>query len=147
MITCTQTVLANAYGQHWKLIPQTLYQPVETFQLTVLFLCLRLVLRKFHHDTYIYFRMQHYFRFQHIIIFCIFPACPFVMDAVQTFPIRFLPAAVQLRPVYDDLSVFILYPGLFKCSAAQQPFYQPAYRILQFLRGDSLKVIIDGFPV
>lgn len=69
------------------------------------------------------------------------------MDAVQTFPIRFLMAAVQLGPVYDDLPAAIAQPGLFKCPAAYQFFYKPAYDILELVRIDALQVIVDGLPV
>ena len=34
----------------------------------------------------------------------------------------------------------------FKCPAAYQLFYKPAYCILEFIRVDSLQVIVDGLP-
>ena len=122
-VTGIQAVPADAYRKRRKFIPQLFQQPVEGIQLAVLFFRLFLVLREFSHDAHINIRVQHKLRFQHVIIvFRIFLFCPFVVDAVQTFPIRFLMAAVQLGPVYDDLPAAIAQPGLFKCPAAYQFF-------------------------
>ncbi len=91
-------------GPHaYRLSPQTPYQPVESLSFTVL------LLRELCHDAHTNLRVRHGLRFQYVIIvFRVFLFRAPVTRTAQAFPIRFLPAAVQPRPVYDYLPVFPL---------------------------------------
>ena len=66
---------------------------------------------------------------------------------VKTFCIQFFPAAVQLCPINDNLSVLPpSNPRILKYPAAEQSFTQPADHILQALWFQFFQVTVD-FPI
>lgn len=149
-LTCVQAVRTQADGKTRKLFFQFFHQAPARFSFTVLLsgLIPVFIVHKLRHDAHQNIRMQDQFCFQYIVIvLTVFRLRPPVVNAVQTLPVQFFSAAVQLCPVYDDLPVFSTDTHILKCPAAQQPAAQAVYDILQVARIQPLQVTVDRLPV